>query len=76
MERPVDKQTIFRSGNTTIDLGKVVAFLEAPRVADAPAAGVSLLVHMVDGSNTVIYGDRDARAFAQAMDSYLGVNPG
>jgi hypothetical protein len=71
-----DKQTIFQLGNTAIDLGKVVAFLEVPRVADAPAASVSLLVHMVDGSNTVIYGDGDAKAFAQAMDSYLDVNPG
>ena len=71
-----DRQTIFQTGNTTIDLGKVVAFLEAPRVAGAPAASVSLLVYMVDGSNAIVYGDGDAKAFAQAMDSYLSVNPG
>lgn len=71
-----DEQTIFQSGNTTIDLGKVVAFLEAPRAAGAPAASVSLLVHMADGSNTIIYGDGDAKAFAQAMDGFLGVKPG
>lgn len=73
-QKNFDVLTPFQLGNRVIDLSKVVAFMEAPKPSDAPARDVSLMVHMVDGSNTVVYGGSDARAFARAMDSYLGVN--
>lgn len=60
-------------GNTTIELSKVVAFMELPKVADAPTEGTALTVHMVDGTNKIIRGGCDSGAFAQALDEYLGV---
>ncbi len=51
-----------------IDLGKVVAFLEARHASGGRVGSVSLLVHMSDGSNTIIYDiyeDGNARAYGQ-----------
>lgn len=70
----MDKQTVFQSGSTAIDLDKVVAFVKSLHPADAPAADVQLTVYMVDGSERTVHGEGDSGAFAQAMDNHLGMN--
>lgn len=66
----MDKQTVFQSGSTAIDLDKVVAFVKSLH----PAADVYLTVYMVDGSERTVHGEGDSGAFAQAMDNHLGMN--
>lgn len=53
---PVNKETAFRSGSTTIELSKVVAFTELPEAAGASTEDTTLTVHMVDGTNKIIRG--------------------
>lgn len=66
-------EPVFQSGKTTIELSKVVAFMEIPQAADASSEDTVLTVHMADGTNKIIRGDCDSEAFAQALDEYLGV---
>jgi len=71
----VDKETVFQSGSTTIELNRVVAFVELPQAADALPEDTSLSVHMADGTHEGIRGDCDSKAFAQALDEHLGSAP-
>lgn len=67
----MNKETIFQSGSTTIELSKVVAFVEL-QAADASTEATSLSVHMADGTHKIVRGEGDSKAFAQALDEHLG----
>jgi hypothetical protein len=67
----VEKKAVFQSGSTTIELNKVIAFVELPEAADASPEDTALTVHMADGTSKTIRGDCDAEAFAQALDEHL-----
>ena len=71
---PVEKKAIFQSGSTTIELSKVVAFMEVPEAASASTEDTALTVHMADGTNKIIRGDCNSEAFAQALDEHLGIS--
>lgn len=69
----MNDENTFEAGDTVIDLDEVSSFQDLPQVESVSNDEHSLVVEMIDGTETLIEGSDEAEAFVQAIDDHLGI---